>query len=162
MGGAAPTRPVRVPTALGTIALELPQGAELVPDPGAADGALLMWAPDPSLGGFSLSHGAAAGRRADDLLALERGFARTVDVAGEGDDELRLIVETPGSRDLVEGLDGRLTGSSQEPRRERVRFRFWEQGDQAVRVGYRLDERAPAALGDAFDRATDSARLEPS
>ena len=160
MDGVAHTRPVRVPTALGTIALTLPEGAELVPDPAVADGALLMWAPDPALGGFSVSHGPAAGRRADDLLALERGFAQVVDVQDDGD-EIRLTVETPGSRDLVEGPDGRLTGSSEETRRERLRFRFWESGGNAVQAGYRLDERAPAALADAFDRATDSVRLEP-
>jgi hypothetical protein len=45
-------------------------------------------------------------------------------------------------------------------RREQLRFRFWEDGDEALRVGYRIDESAPAALRAAFDRLTDSARLE--
>jgi hypothetical protein len=156
------TRSVRVPTSLGTIELQLPEGGALVPDPGVADGEMLVWAPVPELGGFSLSHGPAAGRRAEDLLALERGFADAVDVEGEDGGELRLRVETRGTRDLVLGADGLLTGSSEETRRERVRFRFWESDGQAVRAGYRLDESAPDDLRDAFDRVTDSVRLEPS
>lgn len=159
MGG---TRPVRVSTSLGTIELRLPEGAALAPDPGVADGAMLVWTPAPELGAFSVSHGPAAGRRAEDLLGLERGFADEVHVEDEDDGELRLRVQTRGSRDLVQGPDGLRTGSSEETRRERVRFRFWESGGDAVRAGYRLDESAPDDLRDAFDQATDSVRLEPS
>jgi hypothetical protein len=155
------TRPVRVPTPLGTIELQLPEGGALAPDPGVADGAMLVWAPAPELGGFSVSHGPAAGRRAEDLLALERGFADAVHIEGQDGGELRLRVETRGTRDIVQGADGLRTGSSEETRRERVRFRFWESGGEAVRAGYRLDESAPDDLRDAFDRVTDSVRLEP-
>lgn len=155
-----PMHPARVPTALGTLELLLPEGAELAPDPGAADGEMLAWAPAPELGGFSVSHGPAAGRRAEDLLALERGFADGVEVERDDDDELLLCVVTAGSRDLVEDPSGTLTGTEETPRRERVRFRFWESGDEAVRAGYRLDEAAPGELRDTFERITDSLRLE--
>lgn len=152
---------VRVPTELGTIELRLPEGASLAADPGVADGVMLVWAPAPELGGFSLSHGPAEGRRAEDLLALERAYADSVDVE-EDDGELRLRVETLGTRDTVEDPPGRLTGSSERTRRERVRFRFWESGGEAIRAGYRLDESAPDELHAAFDRVTDSVRLEPA
>jgi hypothetical protein len=161
MGGAAPTRAVRVPTPLGTVELRLPEGGALEPDPGVADGAMLVWAPAPGLGGFSISHGPAAGRRPEDLLALERGLADAVDVEEDGPEELRLRVETRGTRDAVQGPDGLRTGSSEMARRERVRFRFWESGGEAVRAGYRIDESAPGELREAFDRVTDSVRLVP-
>jgi hypothetical protein len=160
--GAPPTRPVRVPTQLGTIELALPEGGELVSDPGVADGVMLVWAPAPQLGGFSVSHGPAAGRRAEDLLAMERGYADAVDVEGDEGGELRLRVETRGTRDIVEDRPGHRTGSDERTRRERVRFRFWESGGEAVRAGYRLDESAPDELRAAFDRVTDSVRLEPA
>jgi hypothetical protein len=162
MDGHPPTRPARVPTALGTIELRLPDGAALAPDPGVADGAMLVWAPAPELGGFSLSHGPAAGRRAEDLLALERGFADAVDVEGDDGDELRLRVETRATRDIVEDPPGRRTSVPEQTRTERVRFRFWESGGEAVRAGYRLDESAPEELRAAFDRVTDSVRLAPA
>jgi hypothetical protein len=152
---------VRVPTELGTIELTLPEGGELVSDPGVADGVMLVWAPAPELGGFSVSHGPAAGRRAEDLLALERGFADAVDVEAD-DGELRLRVETRGTRDIVEDPPGHRTGSEERTRRERLRFRFWESGGDAVLAGYRLDESAPDELRAAFDRVTDSVRLEPA
>ena len=145
-------------TALGTLELLLPEGAELVPDPGVADGEMLAWAPQPELGAFSISHGPAAGRRAEDLLALEQGFADEVEVEDDEDDELRLRVVTLGSRDLVEE---RARGHVEEPtRHERLRFRFWEAGGDAVRAGYRLDEAAPEELRAAFERMADSLRLE--
>jgi hypothetical protein len=162
MDGAPPTHAVRVPTPLGTIELRLPEGGALAPDPGVADGEMLVWAPAPEFGGFSVSHGPAAGRRAEDLLALERGFADAVDVERDDGDELRLRVETRGSRDIVEDPSGRRTGSAERTRRERVRFRFWESRGEAVRAGYRLDESAPDELRAAFDRVTDSVRLEPA
>jgi len=157
-----PMQPARVRTALGTLELLLPEGAELTPDPGVADGEMVAWAPEPELGGFSISHGPAAGRRAEDLLALERGFADGVEVERDDDEELRLRVVTEGSRDLVEDASGTLTGTEETPRRERVRFRFWESGDDAVRAGYRLDEAAPGELRATFERITDSLRLEGS
>jgi hypothetical protein len=123
---------------------------------------MLVWAPAPELGSFSVSHGPAAGRRAEDLLSLERGFADAVDVEADDGEELRLRIETRGTRDIVEDPSGGRTGSSERTRRERVRFRFWESGDDAVRAGYRLDESAPTDLHAAFDRVTDSARLEPA
>ena len=162
MDGAPPTRPVRVPTPLGTIELRLPEGAALAPDPGVADGEMLVWAPAPELGGFSVSHGPAAGRRAEDLLALERGYADGVDVEGDDGDELVLRVETRGARDIVEDPPGHRAASAERTRRERVRFRFWESGGDAVRAGYRLDESAPDELRSAFDGVTDSVRLVPA
>ena len=62
----------------------------------------------------------------------------------------------------MEDPPGHLTGSGERTRRERVRFRFWESGGEAVRAGYRVDESAPAELRAAFDRVTDSVRLEPA
>src|SRR5687767_1035564 len=91
---------VRVPTALGTVELRLPEGAALAADPAVADGVMLVWAPAPELGGFSLSHGPAAGRRSEDLLELERGYADAVDVERDDGGELRLRVETLGTRDV--------------------------------------------------------------
>jgi hypothetical protein len=158
MDGATPTR---VRTALGTIELLLPEGVALEPDPGVADGELLSWAPAPELGAFSISHGPAAGRRADDLLALERGFADAVEVERD-DDELRLRVATRGTRDVVEDPPGTRTGSDERTRHERVRFRFWESDGEAVRAGYRLDETAPDELHATFEAMTDSVRLEPA
>ena len=149
--------PARVKTVLGTLDLLLPDGAELVPDPGVPDGEMLAWAPSPELGAFSVSHGPVAGRGAEDLLALERGFADAVEIERD-DDELVLRVVTHGARDLVEGR-----GRVDEPtRRERVRFRFWESGGEAVRAGYRLDETAPGDLRATFERMADSLRLEAS
>ena len=148
-------QPAHVETVLGRLELLLPDGAELVPDPGVADGEMLAWAPQPELGAFSVSHGPAAGRRAEDLLALERGFADEVDVENGGDGELRLRVVTHGSRDLVEGRGY----VDEPPRRERLRFRFWEDDGEAVRAGYRLDESAPEELRAAFERMADSLRL---
>src|SRR5215211_2947536 len=154
-----PMQPARVGTALGTLELLLPDGAMLQPDPGVADGELLAWAPQPELGAFSISHGPAEGRRPDDLLVLERGFADEVDVEEGAEGELRLRVVTLGSRDVVGGSDGRM--HADEPtRRERVRFRFWQAGGQALRAGYRLDETAPEEVLAAFDRMADSLRLE--
>ena len=178
--------PVRVETVLGTLELLLPEGAELVPDPGVADGEMLAWAPRPELGAFSVSHGPAAGRRAGDLLALEQGFGDEVEVEDDEDGELRLRVVTIFFRDgaghpltlsghkLVKDDAGFdvwrdtttlftrvLRGYVDEPTRyERLHFRFWESGDDAVRAGYRLDETAPEELPAAFERATGSLRLE--
>jgi len=162
MDDAPTSRPVSVPTPLGTIELQLPEGGALAPDPGVADGAMLAWTPAPELGTFSLSYGPAAGRRAEDLLALEHGYADAVAVERDGGGELRLRVETRGTRDTLEDPAGQRTGSDERTRRERVRFRFWESGGEAVRVGYRLDEAAPEELRAAFDRATDSVRLDPA
>ena len=151
--------PTRIASALGTLELALPEGARLVPDSGVADGAMLVWAPQPELGGFSVSHGPALGRRAEDLLALERGLADAVETTGD-EQELRLLVETREGRDLVVDEAGRRSALADGVRREQLRFRFWEDGDEALRVGYRIDESAPAGLRAAFDRLTDSARLE--
>ena len=149
-------RPVRVETVLGRLELLMPDGAELAPDPGVADGEMLAWAPQPELGAFSVSHGPVAGRRAEDLLALEQGFGDEVEVEDDEEGELRLRVVTLGSRDLVEGR-----GHVEEPtRHERLRFRFWEDDGEAVRAGYRLDESAPEELRAAFERMADSLRLE--
>ena len=149
-------RPAHVETVLGRLELLLPDGAELVPDPGVADGEMLAWAPQPELGAFSVSHGPAEGRRAGDLLALEQGFGDEVEVEDDEDGELRLRVVTLGSRDLVEGR-----GHVEEPTRyEHLHFRFWESGGDAVRAGYRLDETAPDELRAAFERITGSVRLE--
>ena len=157
-----PTRSVRVPSALGTLELALPEGERLVPDTGVPDGEMLVWAPAPELGGFSVSHGPAAGRRAEDLLALERGFADAVEVdeQSSGERELCLRVETHEGRDLIEDEAGNRSALPERVRQERLRFRFWEDGDEALRVGYRIDESAPGDLRAAFDRLTDSARLE--
>jgi hypothetical protein len=157
-----PARRTRIASALGTLELALPEGERLVADAGVADGEMLVWAPAPELGGFSVSHGPAAGRRAEDLLALERGFADAVEVDEQtgGERELCLRVETHEGRDLVEDEAGIRSALPERVRRERLRFRFWEEGDAALRVGYRLDESAPGELRAAFDRLTDSARLE--
>ena len=88
-----PMQPARVQTALGTLELLLPEGAALEPDPGVADGELLAWAPQPELGAFSISHGPAEGRRPEDLLTLERGFADEVDVEEGAEGELCLRVD---------------------------------------------------------------------
>ena len=155
-----PMQPARVRTALGTLELLLPEGAALEPDPGVTDGELLAWAPQPELGAFSISHGPAEGRRPDDLVALERGFADEVEVEDGAEGELRLRVATLGSRDIVDdGAGGRMR-TDEPPRRERVRFRFWQAGGEALRAGYRLDETAPEELRAAFDRMADSLRLE--
>jgi hypothetical protein len=159
MDGDPATRPCSVRTALGELALRLPPAAELVPDPGVADGEMLVWAPEPELGAFSVSHGPAAGRTAADLIALERAFSDAVDVGG-ADADLRLRVTTRGTRDIVAGPDGARTGSDETTRHERVRFRFWEADGAAVRAGYRIDETAPAELAAAFEAITDSAHLE--
>jgi hypothetical protein len=155
-----PMQPARVQTALGTLALLLPEGAALEPDPGVADGELLAWAPQPELGAFSISHGPAEGRRPEDLLTLERGFADEVDVEEGAEGELRLRVLTLGSDDLVDDGEGGRAHRDQPARRERVRFRFWQAGEKALRAGYRLDETAPEELRAAFDRIADSLRLD--
>jgi len=155
-----PMQPARVQTALGTLELLLPEGAALEPDPGVADGELLAWAPQPELGAFSISHGPAEGRRPEDLLTLERGFADEVDVEEGAEGELRLRVLTLGSDDLVDDGEGGRAHRDQPARRERVRFRFWQAGEKALRAGYRLDETAPEELRAAFDRIADSLRLD--
>ena len=155
-----PMQPARVRTALGTLELLLPEGAALEPDPGVADGELLAWAPQPELGAFSISHGPAEGRRPEDLLTLERGFADEVDVEEGAEGELRLLVVTLGSRDIVDDGAGGRAHRDQPARRERVRFRFWQAGEEALRAGYRLDETAPEELRAAFDRMADSLRLD--
>jgi hypothetical protein len=162
MDGAPPTRPVRLATPLGTVELSLPDAAELASDPGVPDGEMLVWAPTPQLGAFSVSHGPAAGRRAEDLLALERAFGDRLDIDAEERDELRLCVETHSTRDIVVDAQGHRTDRPESTRRERVRFRFWESDGEAVRAGYRLDESAPDDLKDTFDRITDSVRLVSS
>jgi hypothetical protein len=153
-------QPARVRTALGTLDLLLPEGAALEPDPGVADGELLAWAPRPELGAFSISHGPAAGRRPDDLLALERGFADAVDVQEAAEGELRLRVVTLGSRDIADAGSGRRMRTDEPPRREQLRFRFWQAGGEALRAGYRLDETAPEELRVSFERMADSLRLD--
>ena len=154
MDGASPTRAARVQTALGTIELLLPEGVALEPDPGVADGELLAWAPAPELGGFSISHGPAAGRRAGDLLALERGFADAVEVEDDDGDELRLRVETRGERDVVEDPPGTRTDPEEPTRRERVRFRFWESGGAATRASRGSTRSWPAAAPSGCRRPT--------
>jgi hypothetical protein len=155
-----PMQPARVLTALGTLALLLPEDAALAPDPGVADGELLAWAPAPELGAFSVSHGPAEGRRAEDLLALERGFADEVDVEADEGGELRLLVRTRGARDLHDDGAGGRIAVDRPARCERVRFRFWTSGGEAVRAGYRLDETAPKELRAVFEQIADSLRLE--
>jgi hypothetical protein len=158
------TRSVRLATALGTLVLALPTGEELVADPGVSDGEMLAWTPAPALGGFSVSHGPSLGRSADELEMLERALATQVTV--EADEvnhdfrELRLLVESHRPRASVRLPSGERSGTAESIRREHVRFRFWQSGDNAVRAGYRLDEAAPAALRSALDRITDSVRLE--
>jgi hypothetical protein len=158
---------VRLPSALGTIDVWLPEEKELEEDPGAPNGTTLVWAPEPELGGFSLSYGPAAGRSADDLLALERGFADAVEVESDEETltgghrvrELRLLVETHQGRAMIEDRPGHVTHAPERTRREQVRFRFWSEGGNAMRAGYRLDEAAPSELRETLDRITASVRL---
>jgi hypothetical protein len=145
----------RIATELGTLELSLPAGAELADDPGVASGRQLWWSPDPDVATFTVSHGPAAGRTAADLIALEEGAA----VELHRDDEVVATVTTEEARHLTLGEDGTRTSVPERVTRERVRFRFWRDGEDAVRVGYRLAEGAPEDLRTALDRAVDEARL---
>ena len=156
-----PMQPARVRTALGTLELLLPEGAALEPDPGVADGELLAWAPQPELGAFSISHGPAAGRRPEDLLALERGFADEVDVEEAAEGELRLRVVTlrlPRHRRRRRGRAARTATSRRDA--SGCGSASGRRASEALRAGYRLDETAPEELRAAFDRMADSLRLD--
>ena len=160
----AQTRAVRLATVLGTIVLELPAGARLAADPGVSDGQMLAWTPAPELANFSVSHGPAGGRGAADLLALERSLATEVTVEADERDgdarELRLLVVTHVPGATVVTAAGDRSATAEGVRREHLRFRFWERGEQVLRAGYRLDDAADPALRTAFERMTDSLRLE--
>lgn len=149
-----------VQSPLGAITLRLPAGAELVPDPGVSEGTQLWW------DGFTLSFGAAGGRSADTLLALERSLATVVAVdtdgtldAGDGTAvrELRLGVETRVPRHWTSDETGRHE-RSERVERERLRFRFWSAGDRAVRAGYRVPDGDVARLA-VLDGVLDSVRV---
>jgi hypothetical protein len=145
----------RIATELGTLELWLPEGAQLADDPGVSTGHQLWWSPDPDVATFTVSHGPANGRSAADLLTLEEGAA--VEVGR--DDEVVATVTLATPRHVTEDAGGHRTSVPERVVRERLRFRFWSDGDSAVRAGYRLTDGAPAELRAALDRAVDEARL---
>ena len=65
---------MRLPSALGTIDVWLRENEQLEEDSGEPDGTILAWAPEPELGGFSLSHGPPEPARRP-LIAILRGEA---------------------------------------------------------------------------------------
>jgi hypothetical protein len=62
-------------------------------------------------------------------------------------------------RHLAEDPGGQRVSVPERTVRERLRFRFWDDGENGVRVGYRLTDGAPDELRTALDRAVDEARL---
>jgi hypothetical protein len=145
----------RIDTELGTLELWLPEGAELADDPGVSTGRQLWWSPDPQLASFTVSHGPARGRAAADLLALEEGATVELD----RDDEVVATIAHTEPRHLAEDPGGQRVSVPERTLRERLRFRFWDDGENGVRVGYRLTDGAPDELRAALDRAVDEARL---
>jgi hypothetical protein len=145
----------RIDTALGTLELWLPDGARLADDPGVATGRQLWWSPDPRLASFTVSHGPVRGRAAADLLALEEGASVELD----RHDQVIATVAHTEPRHLSEDADGQRVSVPERVLRERLRFRFWDDGENGVRVGYRLTDSAPRELRAVLDRTVDEAHL---
>ncbi len=157
----------RIPTVLGPLEVALPAGAALRNDPGAAEGSVRYWTPPAGGAVLTVSAGEAEQRTAASLLALEGSLDNTTvtvlrDEAGAatGEHHLEFLARPTAARTFT--ADGAGHGHAHAGDREpasRARFRFWQHGGSAVRLGYRLDDSAAADWRAVLDRILDSARL---
>lgn len=160
----------RLATGVGTVEVWLPRGIELTADPTAPAGeSYVYWSPDPPVGTFSVARLPSPGRDVDDPLALDRELGGAVAVErdetsardGRPARRLRYRVERTRPAEMVESAgDGGLRHVPEHRVAELVDFLIWTSGTETLRVGYRIEEDAPAALRATFAQMLDRARVQ--